>query len=40
MGATLVTGNPKDFRNFFFGLVISHPNGEEVVAQPIKLGPD
>ncbi|WP_159977813.1 MULTISPECIES: type II toxin-antitoxin system VapC family toxin [unclassified Novosphingobium] len=27
----LVTANPKDFRHFFSGLRIVHPNGEEVV---------
>lgn len=27
----IVTANPKDFRNFFSGLVIVHPSGQEVV---------
>jgi len=27
----LVTANPKDFRNFFSGLTIVHPKGEETV---------
>lgn len=31
LGASLVTANPKDFRGFFSGLTIVHPNGEEVV---------
>lgn len=31
MGVPLVTANPKDFRNFFSGLTIVHPGGEETV---------
>lgn len=32
MAVPLVTANPKDFRAFFSGLLIVHPNGEETVA--------
>ncbi|MBA3880730.1 MAG: hypothetical protein C0500_13560 [Sphingobium sp.] len=31
LGVPLVTANPKDFRRFFSGLIIVHPNGEEIV---------